>query len=174
MRPPRPLEIASAVEDCKARNDQAEKILLHDSRQCEDPRIPRHRTARHNCEPRHSIAHAYDGLLDLLHPICVRPQCKVDQREEDNGGEYAPREGGQIDAGHTVQMVWSGGGEGIARTDERSSDGLPCGEVASFRDVRLVVRSPGGNLQPQPSSTPTSHAQGRPEQYPIQPFSHSA
>jgi hypothetical protein len=100
MRPPRPLEIAPAIEDSKAGNDQSEKILLHHSRQREDPGIPRHRTARHYGKPRHSIAHAYDGLLDLLHPVCVRPQCEVDQREEDDGDEYAPREGRQIYSGH--------------------------------------------------------------------------
>jgi hypothetical protein len=42
MRPPRSLEVAPAVEDCKARDDQSEHILLHHRRQCEYPRIPRH------------------------------------------------------------------------------------------------------------------------------------
>jgi hypothetical protein len=119
MRPPRSLEIASAIEDGEARNDQPEQVLLHHRRQREDPRIPRHRTARHHCKPRHSIAHAYERLLDLLDPVCVRAQCEVDQREEYDGGEYAPREGRQINPGHV----------GV-----KSS-----GELAGQRGVAIVV-----------------------------------
>lgn len=67
VRPPRSFQVASAVEDGESGGDEAEEVLLHHSRQCEDPRIPRHRTAGDDGKPWDAISHADNWLLDLLY-----------------------------------------------------------------------------------------------------------
>ena len=42
VRPPRSFQVASAIEDGESGGDEAEEVLLHHSRQREDPGIPRH------------------------------------------------------------------------------------------------------------------------------------
>lgn len=110
MRPPGPLEVATAIQDSQAGGDEAEEVLLDNSCKGECPGIPRHREAGHNGQPWHSVTHADDGLLDLFHPIGVGTQAKVEQGEQDEGSEDATGKGREINAGHGGGSSCSGGG----------------------------------------------------------------
>jgi hypothetical protein len=99
LRAPRPLEVAPAIEDGEPRRDQAKQILLHHRRQRKDPRVY-DGPAGHEGEVRHAVADADEGLLDLLDPVRVRPQRKVEQCEDDLAGEQAARQRREVDARH--------------------------------------------------------------------------
>lgn len=99
---PGPLEVAAAVEDGEARRDESEHILLHHRRQSEDPRIY-DRLSGHDGEVGHAVAHANEGLLDLLHPVRVRSQGEVEEREDDEAREQAPRQRWEVYSCHGVR-----------------------------------------------------------------------
>ena len=80
---PGALEIAAAVEDGEPGHDQAQHILLDNGSQRKHPRID-DRDAGHDGEVGHAVAHAGEGLLDLLDQAGLRAQHKVEQGTDDN------------------------------------------------------------------------------------------
>jgi hypothetical protein len=99
LLPPCALQVASAVEEGCAIDDQAGEVLLDDGSQGEDPGVD-DGLARHDGQVGHAIAHAEQRLLDLLDPVRVGAQDEVEQGEEDGGCQQAARDGRQVDAGH--------------------------------------------------------------------------
>jgi hypothetical protein len=99
LRAPCALEVATAVEDGEARDDQPKHILLHHRRQREDPRVD-DGLPGHDGQVGHAVAHAYERLLDLLHPVGLRAQGEVEQREDDEAGEQAASQRRQIYSCH--------------------------------------------------------------------------
>lgn len=98
------LKIAPAIEDCEARYDEPQKVLLYDCRQCKHPWIY-DRPAWHDGEVGDAISDANEGLFDLFHPVRVWSQCKVEQGEDDEAGEQAPSQRRQVYASHG--MGWA-------------------------------------------------------------------
>jgi hypothetical protein len=99
LRAPRPLEVAPAIEYGEPRRDQAKQILLHHGCQRKDPRVY-DGPAGDEGEVRHAVADADQRLLDLLDPVRVWPQRKVEQREDDLAGEQAASQRREVDARH--------------------------------------------------------------------------
>ena len=123
LLPPCALQVASAVKEGCAIDDQAGEVLLDDGSQGEDPGID-DGLAWHDGQVGHAIAHADQRLLDLLDPVRVGAQDEVEQREEDGGCQQAARDGRQVDAGHGNGMVRCGA--------------VQCGAVRAVRVSRCV------------------------------------
>jgi hypothetical protein len=93
------LEVAAAVEERRAVDDEAGEVLLDDGGQGKDPGID-DRLARHDGEVGHAVADPDQGLLDLLDPVGLGAQREVEQREEERGRQQAAGYGRQGYAGH--------------------------------------------------------------------------
>jgi len=113
---PRALEVAAAVEDGQARDDQAQHVLLDDGGQQEGPQVERHRLAGHDAEVGHAIADADERLLDLFDEGQVGAQDEVEQREEDERGQQAAGERRQVQA-------HGGAGGGVGGGGRRGGEG---------------------------------------------------
>lgn len=160
VRAPGALQVAAAIEDGEAGDEQAEHVLLDDGGQREDPRID-DGLAGDDGQVGHAIAHAEQRLLDLLDPAGVRAQGEVEQGEGDDGGEQGARQRRQVEAGHgrgTAGAHSRRRGEALRGQAHGGLAALGCSNLGARSQAGLSLASSGTETAiAHPPSTPLAH-----------------